>query len=186
MTNNHLYILIINANDQKAFQKLYYNLLEKLLKLSIGITKCRESSEEIIEDIFVKIWSMRKEKKDIKNIDAFLSISVRNRSVDFLRKKSRITTTDILTCGDLRTMSNPLDDMEYHELKIKVDQAIHTLPPKCKKVFELVRMFGLSYKEAATEMSISPKTVENQLRIAVGKILEHLKKEYGTIEKMAS
>ncbi len=184
--NNRLYALIIHKGDQKAFERLYYNLVDHLFKVSISITSCREASEEIINDLFVKLWNIRAEKRKIRNIDAFLSISVRNRSLDFLRKKSKYSSSDLTAVEYLSSIPNPHDGMEYDELKEKVDQAILTLPPKCKMIFELVRMYGFSYKQAADEMSVTPKTIENQLRIAVKKILEYLKKEYQSIEKMAS
>lgn len=186
MNNNQLYSLVVEKDDQKAFENLYYNLVDKLTNISFQITRNKESSEEIIEDIFIKLWNNRRKMTDIKNIDAFIAVSVRNLSLDYLRKESKIKSVDIQTCEYLQATTTPLEDLEFQELTLKIGEAIETLPPKCKQIFELVRIFGLSYKEAAEEMSISTKTVENQLRISVRKILDYLKSEYNNFDKMAS
>lgn len=181
-----MYRQIVDKNDQKAFEKLYYRLVDKLFSISYNISGSKESSEEIVEDIFIKLWNNRRKMTDIKNIDAFLCVSVRNLSLDYLRKESRRISVDINDFKYLSGVTTPLDDIELKELTLKIDEAIETLPPKCKRIFELVRIFGLTYKQAAEEMSISPKTVENQLRISVRKILEYLKQEYEIFKKLAS
>lgn len=186
MGNNQLYQLIVEKDDQRAFEKLYYQLVDKLFYISYHISGCKESSEEIVEDIFIKLWNNRQKMPGIKNIEAFLAVSVRNLSLDYWRKQSRKKHVDIQCCEYIGDDHNPHDDIELQELTVKIEEAIETLPPKCKKIFQLVRIFGLSYKQAAEEMSITPKTVENQLRISVRKILEHLKTEYKIFEKMAS
>ncbi len=62
-----------------------------------------------------------------------------------------------------------------HELKGQIDEAIEKLPNRCRQVFVLIRIEGLSYKKAAEKLKISPKTVENQLAIAVKKLVKELK-----------
>jgi RNA polymerase sigma-70 factor (ECF subfamily) len=185
MSVDTLYMQVVEDSSEKALERLYYQLVDKLFSIALSITKCNELAEEVIEDVFIKLWKAR-EKSNIKNIEGFLVVSVRNLSLDYLRKSVLFKTVDINSCNTLEYSSTPMDEVEYMELKTLIDQAIDNLPPKCKESFVHVRMRGMSYKEAALALCISPKTVENQLRIAVSKILNELNSKYDKPEKLAS
>jgi RNA polymerase sigma-70 factor (ECF subfamily) len=136
------------------------------------MVKSRESAEEIVSDVFIRIWEKRRDLEKIENLKVYLYVSVRNTALNYLSQQKR-------------TITNPLD--EFHaeftsiyfdpeQLLITADmlalirKSIDQLPPKCKIIFKLVKEDGLKYREVAEILNLSVKTVENQVAIALQKI----------------
>ena len=163
---------IARSDDQTAYKELFTSLYSPLLHFAKSIVKTKEAAEEIVSDVFIRIWEKRRELEKIENLKVYLYVSTRNTALNYLNLHKRDVT-------------NPLD--EFHteftsiyfdpeQLMITADmlalirRAIDQLPPKCRIIFKLVKEDGLRYREVAEILGISVKTVENQLAIAVQKI----------------
>ena len=163
---------IARFDDQQAYKELFTSLYAYLFQFAKSLVKAKEPAEEIISDVFIKVWEKRKDLEKIENLKIYLYVSTRNCAYNYLDKQKRSAT-------------NPLDDIQADvtslyfdpeqllitaDMLARIQKAIDQLPPKCKMIFKLAKEDGLKYKEVAEVLNISVKTVENQLAIAIQKI----------------
>lgn len=166
-----LQIRIANA-DESALKELHDQLYKRLLHGAMTITRSRDNAEEIVSDVFIKIWVNRSRLLGVDNLDAYLFTITRNLSLDYLRKVSGKHFYDIDEAELPMVMVGPSaeDTMISGELIKKINNEINNLPPKCRLIFKLVKVDELKYKEVAALLDISIKTVENQMSIALKKL----------------
>lgn len=191
----HILSLLDNIrqkDDQKAFEELFRIFYERLLKFCIAYIHDKEHAEEIVSNVFLKIWMKRKELPAIQNPEIYLFISVKNHSLNYLKQYSSYKVVFLEDEGvhELVNTHDAGKEMERKELRFKMNQAIETLPDQCKIIFMLVKEEGLKYKEVAHILDISPRTVETQLVRAMKKLsmaltpyIESQKKQYGNVRK---
>src|SRR3982751_1659565 len=147
----HLQDQICQGNE-KAFADLYGQFHRKLFFFSKAIVRSAEMAEEVVEDVFVKLWSNRLQLNSIQNLAVYLYVAVKNRSLNALSKKTEALIRSPFDDLDIETGSGAIDPYNLlvsTELMQKMTQAIDALPPRCKLVFKLVREDGLSYKEVS-------------------------------------
>lgn len=167
---------VFQNEDQHSFEKLFTLFYQRLLNYCMYYIKHKESAEEVVSDIFVNLWMKRKDLGHIKNLKTYLFISVKNQSLNHIKQFSNYRVT-YLEDGDVHALVNtndPEKEMEMRELLFKMDQAVNSLPPQCKIIFNLIKEEGLKYKEVAEILSLSPRTVETQLVRAMKKLDEIL------------
>jgi len=167
---------LIASGDQKKFRQLMELTSDDLLLFAMGFLKDKETAEEIVSDVFVKIWNNRKDFLKVQNIRSYLFISVKNGCLSHLRKtkNNNIISIDDFNDFHFLPVEGPEDDLIEQETVNLIYQAIEKLPPKCKLAFTLAKINGLKYKEIAEIMNVSEKTVNNHLVNAVSKISEIL------------
>ena len=135
----------------------------------------KSTVEDIAQDVFIKLWEKRQKLNITSSLGAYLRRMAINEAISFLRRNKHFETEDTI---DLAYGGSPYtgeDQMLQAELEQNITNAINSLPPKCRAVFQLSRYEGLSYKEIATKMDISVKTVENQMGKALRVLRERLK-----------
>ncbi|QEC43637.1 RNA polymerase sigma-70 factor [Pseudobacter ginsenosidimutans] len=166
---------IQHQNDQKAFKQLYQLFFFKLYQFAYSYTRSKESSEELVNDVFLNIWQKRDTLDSIQNINLYLYVSVKNASLNYLRRNSLPVpvSVDDLHADHFQITADPESALISRELQGQVAAAIEQLPSRCKLIFKLVKQDGLSYKEVADLLGISTKTVDSQLCLALKK-LAHL------------
>lgn len=158
------------------FEQLYRHFRAGLSSFANSIIRNESDADEIVNDVFLAIW----EKRDSLELDGslknYLFTSVKNRCLNHI-KKAKLPFSDMPDDFQVSADSdgNAEKQMEGKEIRTLIHQLIDKLPPKCKQVFLLSRMFDLSYKEISEIMDISPKTVENQIGLA----LKFLKEKTG-------
>lgn len=159
-------------DDQQAYQELFYLFYHPLLRFANAFVRSRELSEEIVSDVFIRIWERRSHLQEIGNLKVYLYISVRNTSLKYLlrhQKQASIALDDLQV--ELESQyQDPEQLLLTAELMKRLTQAIDELPPRCKMVFKLIKEDGLKYKEVAEILNISIKTIDSQLAIALKKI----------------
>jgi len=156
-----------------AFTQLYLRFGKKLIHFSLSLVRSRELAEELVEDVFVKLWANRFHINEIENLTVYLYVAVKNRSLNTLSEKSRELITkpfDYLDTPLDEFAADPYDLMITSEMMASMQQAIEELPPRCKMIFKLIREDGLRYKEVADILNISVNTIDVQMAIAVKKI----------------
>lgn len=163
-------------NDQQAFRQLYESLFFRLYQFAFAYVHVKENAEEIVNDVFLGLWQKRGTLDTISNINVFLYVSVKNASLNYLRKNNKVTpiSIDDLAVHHLRVTSNPETLLVTHELQACVQTAIEQLPPRCRLIFKMIKEDGLSYKETAAILDISTKTVDAQLCLALKKLAQRL------------
>ncbi len=147
---------------------------DDLLLFAIGFIRKREIAEEIVSDVFVKIWENRSNLTEIENLKAYLFISVKNLCISHIRKnrKENLITLDGFEDFLVPSVECPESDFINAEKLNEIYLAIEQLPPKCKMAFSLAKFSGLKYKEIAEIMEVSEKTVNNHLVFALKKLAE--------------
>lgn len=128
-------------------------------------------SEELVSDVFLKIWNNRKRLPEVDHLDFYFFKSIKNQAYTYLKRESRRGAEDIASAESFRLeYAEPENLLIAKELASAVEQAIASLPGKCQMIFRLIREDGMTYKYVADLLDISPKTVENQMTIAVKKL----------------
>jgi len=155
----------------------YYN---SLCNYAFTFTRNTDSSEDIVQDLFAKIWESRRELLTEKTIRYYLFTAVRNNSISYLRQGKKAITIE---WGDRENeyaaaVAETMETPEIEDYSGLLEKGIGRLPPKCREVFMLHRFSNMSYTEIAASLGISVKTVENQLGKAL-KMLRAFLKENG-------
>lgn len=163
----------IAHDDETAFTQLYLHLSKKLIHFSVSLVRSKQIAEELVEDVFVKLWANRHRITEIENLPVYLYVAVKNKSLNALSQKAKelvASSFDYLDATVDEFAADPYDLMITTEMMSRMHQAIESLPPRCKMIFKLIREHGLKYKEAGAILNISVNTIDAQMAIAVKKI----------------
>lgn len=168
-------LYLIENGDENAFAKLYTLFANKLIAFASAIVHSKEIAEEVVEDVFVKIWNRRGHLCKIENITVYLYTAVKNQSLSALSDKANKLITE--SFDELDTTVEALHQDPHavfitSEMLNRVNRVIDSLPPRCKIIFKLIREDGLRYKEVSEILNISVNTIDVQMAIAVKKICE--------------
>lgn len=160
----------IAQGDHRAYETLFREHYRPLCAFAIQYVKSSDDAEEIVQDLFVKIWQDRQKVNITSSIKAYLFTAVRNRCLNALGKSKRNQAlNEEMVVAD----QNEVDEDEVALRNAKIHAAIEELPEMRRKVFKMSRFEGLKYKEIAEQLGISIKTVENQM----GNALKTLRSE---------
>ncbi|MGX5818934.1 RNA polymerase sigma-70 factor [Chitinophaga lutea] len=157
--------------DQQAFKAFYQQHVFRLYQFAFAFLRQRQAAEEIVNDVFVKIWQQRARLDKIANLRVYLYVAVKHAALNHLRARPFAEESlDSLHVQHFRLAPQAEHLLLTHELQKAIASAIAQLPPKCQMIFKLVKEDGLSYKEVAGILDISAKTVDAQLAIAIRKL----------------
>ena len=169
-------LFLVSQGDEKAFRSLFDQYHTRLLNYIFSIVKSGEVAEELVMDIFLKLWLGRDKLPDIENIDGFLFRIAYNKTIDFFRaSKNNRVITDLLW-EKLQHPSNDEADASLmtKEYDAKLLEALSLLSPQRRKIFNLSRELGHTHTEIAEELGISKNTVANTIVEARRFIMDHL------------
>lgn len=156
----------METNRKKIFKIRFQEHYSRLCSIAYSYVAILEDAEDIVQELFVDLWNNKKDSLPEKEFAAYATTATRNRCISYLRKKKSI----VCSIEDFpnAASSAPADDNDDNRLiKEKLDEALKTLPPKCRSIFLLSKAKGLKYREIAEKMEISEKTVENQMTKAI-------------------
>lgn len=173
---------LIAAGDEAAFRKLYISYHSLLRTHVYRLTESQESADEIVQDVFLKIWNTREALESIDNFRAYLFVVSKNYTISYLRKHVRQTILHEKWKNE-ETKAVQKEDgddpvINYYGL---LDEAIDHLSPQQKKVYILSRHQQLKYVEIAEQMGISKETVKSYLQLSVASIAAYIQKK-GVLE----
>lgn len=163
---------IATYDDETAYKELFFLFYKPLLQFAQSFVRNHEMAEEIVSDVFIRVWERRSHLESIDNPRVYLYVSVKNTALKYLLKQQKqvAITMDELQVELESRYNDPLQILITAEMMQRVEKAINDLPPRCKIVYKLIREDGLRYKEVAEILNISVKTIDNQLAIALKKI----------------
>ncbi len=163
-------------DDESAYREIFISFYKPLQQFAFSFVKSRELAEEIVSDVFLKIWLNRSELNQVENLKVYLYVSIKNTSLKYLLKQHRQVAISIDELEvELESFSRtPEEIMLTAEMLNKIKESVNSLPPRCKIIFKLIKEDGLKYKEVAEILNISIKTIDNQLAIALKKISKAL------------
>lgn len=159
-------------DDTQAYKQLFLLFYPSLVSFAVSITRSKQLSEEVVSDVFIKIWEKRDQLDKVENLSYYLFTAVKNKCINHLNyQKSTIGIEISETRFEFRSFyHDPEQKMISAEMIDQIQKAIQDLPPRCRLIFKLVKEEGLKYKEAAELMQLSVKTIENQMSLAFKKI----------------
>ena|SRR5258708_34775409 len=174
---DNLFQRVVCSDDQMAFGQIFESTYTLLCRVSFRITKNSESSEEIVDDVFYSFWKNRKTINIIRSFSLYLIASVRNRSLDYLRKLKNENSSSLEDASGITSVETIASDaMAYEELENHITTAIQSLPRQCRLIFLMSREQNLTYKEISKQLGLSIKTVDTQM----GRALKHIRRALKT------
>ncbi len=158
--------------DEAAYKELFFQLFSSLTRFSTGIIQSKETAEELVSDVFIQLWKDRLKLEQIQDLQLYLFIAVKNNSFRALKQHNRKVTDSV---DDIHielesSYPDPAEKILSQEAIINIESAINNLPPRAKLIFKLAKEDRMRYKDIATLLNISVKTVDNQLSIALKKL----------------
>lgn len=174
----HLEFAPIAAGDRNAFEALFRAHYRPLCAFATGYLKDSDRSEDLVQELFFRLWLDREKVNITTSVKAYLFASVRNRCLNALKAGVRVYALH----EDTENVPEEaeLSENEHAERIARVQAAVEMLPEERRKVFKLSRYEGLKYHEIAERLGISVKTVENQM----GKALKTLRTELADLVQL--
>lgn len=148
-----------------AFDRVYELYSHKLFSFVFRILKNEDEANDIVQEVFVKIWESREKLGDFKLLNSYIFTIAYNNSIDLIRKRinSNKYLDHLKNSSVIQISPATISEIEFNELNIQVEKLIATLPERQKQVYLLHREDGLTYPEIAERLNISKNTVENHM-----------------------
>lgn len=159
-------------DDQLAYRELFILLHARLKQFAYSILKSKEEAEELVSDVFIRIWEKRDKLTSIEAPLLYFYTSARNLAINRLKKQKRLASLsyeDWLVQMD-SIYFDPEKLMLTEEMMRQIKKAVNELPPRCRLIFKLTKEDGLKYREVAELLNLSIKTVEAQMAIALRRL----------------
>lgn len=167
---------MLNMNKTKQFEVLFTRLYPKVRRFAFSLLKSESDAEDIAQDIFMKLWDAPGYWVDKELPDAYIYAMAKNAVINFIRHKYVVES---FCASQQNFMSEAGDDLHEEiyakELSLRLDLAIRNMPEQRRKVFVMTKVEGLSADEVANRLSLSKRTVERHLYLAMSdckKIIE--------------
>ena len=157
--------------DPAIFENVFKTHFKNLHSYAYAIIRNEADAEEIVQNVFYKIWEKKLQLSIDQSLVAYLYRSVYNESLNYLKHARVKDNYKSFKTRESNGVSSNGDSLIIKELRLKIENAISELPEQCRTIFQMSRYEGLRYREIASRLRISEKTVENQM----GKALKSLK-----------
>ncbi|PYF76992.1 RNA polymerase sigma factor [Pedobacter nutrimenti] len=164
-----------SEGDKRAFTVLFDAHYKSLGSYVYKLTESMESAEEIVQEVFIKVWLKKEELTRINNFSAYLFVLCKNKALNHLRQLASQTLR--FQAWEKELGSDPQADVEdhYENFRVLIEQAIDHLPEQQQKIYRLSRHERLKYTEIAKELQLSPETVKKHIYLATKTIKEYVK-----------
>ena len=164
----------IRNGDGGQFESLFRSSYVSLVRYAKTLIKDNDTAEEIVQDLFFRLWQ-DKEKLNIESsLNGYLFRSVHNKCLHHIEHKRVVERhAEEISYHQSESQESPSDILNYKELQEKVARILERLPERCGKIFTMSRFEGLKYNEIAEKLSVSVKTVEANM----GRALKEFRKE---------
>ena len=161
-------------NLESNFKEIYFKHHPLAFRVAYYITKESSTAEDIVQEVFLKLWKKRDRLGEISSLEGYLVQMVKNEAISFLegnRKESQLHIQ--LSASEVQLHEEKEFDSE--EFRLKLEKAVSRLSPKCRLIFSLSRFEGLTNEEIAQYLDISKRTVESQISLAFKRFRSDLK-----------
>lgn len=151
--------------DERVFEQVFKTHFKSLLAYACTILKDEETGEEIVQQVFYKLWGKKEQTFIHSSLKAYLYRSVHNESMNHLKHaqiKNRYQTYSMHQHKHIKS-EDPAMQIQGKELELQIRKALNELPEQCRTIFQLSRFENLKYREIADQLQLSVKTVENQM-----------------------
>ena len=158
----------LKENDEEAVRWLFSTYFSSLVGVAHRIVQDQDMAKDIVQDVFVRLWSHRDTLRITSSLQSYLKRSVVNKAIDYKRRfydKNKEALDD--QKERFYHINHAEDRLSEEDTRQQINHAINTLPERCRLVFILSRHEALTYAQIAEKLDISIKTVENQMTKAL-------------------
>lgn len=175
VTSDSELIVCLKTGDILSFDKLFSKYSERLFFFSKKILKNHEDAEEIVQDVFLKIWEHRADIDEARSFKSYIFTLAYHNIITKLRSRNLHTRYAGISLSNSEISNETEAQIIYSDLEKLSNKIIDQMPPKRKQIYLLSRAEGISNLEIAERLNISKNTVENQLTDA----LKFIRKKLG-------
>lgn len=165
----------LREGDMNSYETLFHRYYPSFFAFAKGMLKDAGAAEDIIQNVFMKIWIHREALDETMSIKNYIYVLSKREIFNYLRAKYN---THVVLTEDMVTLESSSPDNElptdYGELREAVQNVINSMPPKRKSIFCLSRFKSLSNQEIADKLGISIRTVEKHIELALRTFKEQL------------
>lgn len=163
----------IRQGDKQEFEKLFRSSYVSLVRYAKKLISDHDAAEEIVQDLFFRLWQDRENLRIESSLNGYLFKSVHNRALHFIEHKKVVSRHAGEIFAGAELTSEPVTEtIYYNELQARVAKVLERLPERCGIIFRMSRFDGLKYNEIAAKLAVSLKTVEADM----GKALKEFRK----------
>jgi RNA polymerase sigma-70 factor (ECF subfamily) len=158
-------VLMLRRGQTSALHEIFMRYHGRLYRTVAGLLLDDEQAKDIVQEIFIDLWN-RRDTSDIQTLQPYLISAVRFKALTYLRN-GKVTAQHLALIERIQFVNQTEDAINVRELNQSLQLALSELSPRCKQVFELSRFENLTYKQIASRLGITPKTVEVQIHKAL-------------------
>lgn len=168
-------ILSLKNGSYKAFERIYQMYAKRLFAYSLQFTKSQEESEEIVQDVFMRLWTNRAKIRQEDTLRSLLFIMTKHYLINAFRTKiNQPEYEEYIQYVNEHSVDDTSYQLEYQEFVTKFRAILKTLPETQQRVITLSKIEQFSNKEIADKLSLSEQTVKNQLSLGLKTLKEKL------------
>ncbi|MFZ0280732.1 MAG: RNA polymerase sigma-70 factor [Bacteroidales bacterium] len=161
MTGDSEIIGRIRKGDVGQYESLFRSSYISLVRYAKTLIRDHDTAEEIVQDLFFRLWRDREVIKIESSLNGYLYRAVHNRCLHFIGHARVVEKyAQEMAAAPQETSEIPIDILNYRDLQAKIAGILERLPERCGKIFCMSRFEGLKYSEIAERLSVSVKTVE--------------------------
>lgn len=158
----------LSKNDEHAFRLIFHAFSDRVYSFSLRLTRSQETAEEMVQEVFLKIWINRTSLAAIENFHAYLYTITRNLAFNTLKRMSvEEKAKTILQREQTDIHSDTEETVIHRDYQQLLNRAISHLPPQQRLVYSLCHQEGLRYEEVAQRLNISRLTVKTHMQQAL-------------------
>ncbi|MBK0377841.1 RNA polymerase sigma-70 factor [Mucilaginibacter sp. SD-g] len=157
-------INLLRQGSEKAFEKVFKDHFKNLHAYAFTFLKNDELAEEVVQNIFCRVWEKREQLKPDGSLKAYLYRAVHNECLNYLKQQKVKATFQVYYADQMEQMEDHSSkNVLAGELEQHIQKALNELPQQCRIIFQLSRFEQLKYQQIADQMGLSVKTIENQM-----------------------
>ena len=166
----------IKEGDQSIFKQVFNDYHEKLYSYVLKKTHSEYLAEEVVQLTFIKLWNYKTNLNEEYSISTQLYRIATTTLIDLIRKRNtaELALKKLVEKDATPLVNASIGNLELKDLSLRLEKAMEKLPPTRRKVFKMSRFQEMTYSEIASELSISTKTVENHISMAIKQLRPYL------------
>jgi RNA polymerase sigma-70 factor (ECF subfamily) len=165
---------LVAAGDKDAFRQLFHHYNKILQPFVKKLTRSSQAAEEVLQEVFLKMWLHRNRLAEVENPKAYITRIVSNESMNWLRAQAREgKLLEAIRPLAVQEAPSPEQSIFYRETETRLNQAIEQLPQACRNIYRMSREQYMRIPEIARALNLSDSTVKNQLVKALKSIRVH-------------
>lgn len=175
MNDEHILFRKMQEGDWTAFNFFFREHMEHLYQYAYAFVKERGVAEDIVQDVFIYLWTNRNKISYTGPVYAYLMRAVKNACINYrthIQVEQKYQKEVMAISGGDEVIEDPED---FEELRRKLFETVDKLPPKCREIFIMGCVEGLKYKEIAAKLNVSQNTVKTQMKFAYRKIKDDIR-----------